>query len=1396
MDEEDNFERELEIGRHNAFVIELSHRHCQLMRFEQTLGRGMLEQMSGLPINMRTIECPKVNGAMGGMQLQPIATSFYREHCIGCKLQRPTGEVPTLGALVAEEDSEAAEAAAREQERSRIAREQWAHRESARSALKIQGDPAVTAIVNDLALIDPDPSGAHSAEDLADATARLVATATRAPELFTVEATNILSALVRDERLTVLLGPLRIVAMSRRDLVSEVLDLAFAALERQASTEAIQVLVEFAEEAPIGKFTEGAVKSILRASCGVEHGSVGQLRPRTTTDAAGLLLTADLAEAQLLNTLGEMLPALEPMVPIITPGGSIGLRSDWEKAVREQDRATAATALAVLAARRPKIAELALPLLLRNVVLPGDRHEVFPQHRVAKTLAIASILQIGDVTTELETRGSTAGDEQRKRYFQVWEETAHLLDQDRRWKEEGDPDLTGIERRVVRDALFEKLLSFAGGRWGSGIAADSAEVIHRLARDEPTWAVEHLNAMFHAALESITAQSAKPTNTPLVLEGGDPDLLAPLEAYSSQMEYQAATGRYFEAVDLAANADATAVIETIGAFLDTHRAATGDTTSKTMSWRLVGLLGKVGAAAGNELGVLGRIVPTLYRYMLETDPVLASAAIEAWVEIGARHRLPSTFEDLLPALMQSPYYGVIQGTLLAAARLDFAEEAATRLMIYVVNVLRNAPKPTATHNVLLRAIPAAVKLGNKLPEYRDVVHNVALNRCADLDDHDLETVIRLRWADSVKASGDLAHLQLRVVAYRYLQVGVQDHNDSLLIDLLNCVGMEALDLGEIASVALAFEPRAILRGVEIAEVLWRFGRTADFENLVSQLAAIVPSTPAYAPQRGILSAARAAATAEVAWQKTKHAATAADLPNNSRALATELATQASVNERIRQLIAAGTANDGEKLRNAATELAAHAQRDTPTAAYIRAYTTFVAALAHLQDVAEAERSADASQRATSIRAARRRNSDALRQLNDTFSAEDPLTVRLRAGIERVRSWTAGELPEDFDQELFEFTAIPTPLLIIEGPPLERRHSAGRNQTQKAAVPPVAVALISVNNKLLTGTAVMKPESVYTLSARVHLDEWPEWANRLDLEFVTAVPAADVTLPTFSWDKPTAMDHDLRFESDGTVILRYGIAAGQPAPPFAVKVTLRGESSDRTPLAVALNVAGHPQIRMRPYDASRDSVTQYAAIDERLLELYTALPEAGYNETEVQAFCRLFTAICRIGLEMTWDRQYKRGQAVTERKFHDDLFARLLEEPELEGRVERGSRAAHGFLDIRHDSITAELKVERQTAVTRERAAKYMAQVVQYAASDGSRLSILAILDMSRKELPVGTPENYMFPLHPAHHGIDDPAAPSTVYTLVVNGNLPVPSSWSRKKAGRERTKRASAEDAE
>ena len=72
MDEAE-FARNLDLGHQNARIIELAANHCRHMRFVEFGGRGMLEEMSGLPLNSRRVECPVAIGNMSGMRLDHVA---------------------------------------------------------------------------------------------------------------------------------------------------------------------------------------------------------------------------------------------------------------------------------------------------------------------------------------------------------------------------------------------------------------------------------------------------------------------------------------------------------------------------------------------------------------------------------------------------------------------------------------------------------------------------------------------------------------------------------------------------------------------------------------------------------------------------------------------------------------------------------------------------------------------------------------------------------------------------------------------------------------------------------------------------------------------------------------------------------------------------------------------------------------------------------------------------------------------------------------------------------------------------------------------------------------------------------------------------------------------------
>jgi hypothetical protein len=366
--------------------------------------------------------------------------------------------------------------------------------------------------------------------------------------------------------------------------------------------------------------------------------------------------------------------------------------------------------------------------------------------------------------------------------------------------------------------------------------------------------------------------------------------------------------------------------------------------------------------------------------------------------------------------------------------------------------------------------------------------------------------------------------------------------------------------------------------------------------------------------------------------------------------------------------------------------------------------------------------------------------------------------------------------------LRRWASLPMPLLLVSGGQIDNRPRVERARLPEIpVVNDIAVALLSIDGRLVTGPAVLRPHTVYELSIDVQPGEWPEWASELEGELITTLTAAEIELPTFLWSRPFNTGKDSRLSQKGTLICRFELNTGQPAPGFRLDLRWRGVE-DGEKRVERLDVAAHREIRLRPFDHTRDRLTSSAPYDERLLSMFDRLRLADYPNADVQAFGRLFTAICRAGMEISWEKKYRKGNRVTEREFHDDLFERLLNDPEIDNRLERGRPLALGFLDVRHDGITAELKVERRTAATEEHVTKYIAQPTQYASADGRRISILAILDLSPKTAPVGTPENYMFFLNPKLHGLDAPPAGSAVAVIVINGAAPTPSSFSRRKA--------------
>lgn len=1396
------------MGHENARVIELCRRHCLRMEFPQTGGQGAAEDATGLPINMRQVRCPVAHGGMG-MNLEPLVEEFYEEHCTGCELRRPTGDVPSLATVM--EERRAAAAQDREAAGQGVQQqcEQWEQRVESRRSLRVAADPATANILDDIGLLDADPSAPSDQEAQDGARRRLAALAGRSPELFTDQVIDLATALVVDRNVVDLLTPLRILARGRAGVEPMVLDAAIAVLRRAPELQAGRCVADLTiTQASAEQLDDRVIRALAYLAEPAQHRRSG--RPGGAGDPSGLRGAADAVPERVTAALEGMLPRPDAPAGLILPQGTGAHAAARRTGEREGACCAAASAIAALAHTHPHTVVPLVPALFLSLGANiGDLYDREPLAGVRRALATMLLLNVGDVTAQLDSAGRGAGQDTRKSLFGVLETAGRMLDPDRRWPTPYDPAPDAGRQRAVFDQLMTTALNRVSGDWGGGTRREAGQLAESLAGDHPQWACEHLPAILGGILLTIEErEQSGGIVAASVLTSTEPTPPAMLAL--EQLEHRTALGSttqfLLRALGHVAGADPGAVCSAVLATMHEERASQ---RGERVLRYLLPVLGEIGAQHGLDSAVLQTILPALHTYLVDAQASLRSAALAAWTEIGTAHPLPSSVSDLLPALMGDTYVVVMNSLLDAAVGLQWSEADRSRLLAYSLSICQNIDAHEYTA-VLKRSMDALSVLAGDDEEARVAVDGIVLRRAAELDGYDLQDVLQRGWLPATRRSAAMAALRLRQACDPRLNDRFNVGDDEELCALLDCgPGLVDLPYADLEAAALDFAPEQPFAAAQFAEVAWRAGRPGDAASIMTAVMVATPETPAYQPRRALAHLLAAAADLDEALlhrggagQAVEELADAADALDQTVAEAADLARQARARITLRSLLADWTEPAGprrapqapttatgdqpgepaaalrlraQRLEEAASELKASSQQATATAAYLRSYADLATLGAKMLELDAAELDADHATSTALITAVRRRANLYAKDLRGRFDDQDPLAAPLLAAFQQAETTTDASTVAD---TLAAWAALPLPLPLTQGP---RASSAGRSPAPAEPAPPpeVAVVLASIDEQLITGPQVLRPATVYELRLDVQPGQWPAWADALEADLLSHFTPAEAQTPTYTWPRLAGSAQETLSASE-TLILRFGLPAGRPAPPFLIRLRWRGTHNGQ-PVVEELDVAGHREIRLRPFDASRDYLTKYPIFDERLLTLYESLHAAGYDDAQLQAFCRLFTAICRTGLPMTWNKQYKRGTQVTERKFHDDLYAQLLTEPELGGRLERGSPLALGFLDVRHDGITAELKVERKTPVSKATAPKYMGQPTQYAAADGARLSILCILDMTQKASPVGVPENYLFTLTPALHGLSNPEAPSLVAVIVVNGNLPSPSSWSRRR---------------
>ena len=1340
---QDYFQDSVEKGRANVEGIELVRRHCLHARIEMVEGNSMVGSMLGIPMGLLEVRCKHAPPPTSAShRVLDLAVEFYRSNCVGCTKRQATGELPNLSTVVAERDEQEDDRRQSEEKEASDRADRHAQRkECRRLAVTTEG-----YVVRDLAaridLLDgPGPKTSEVSPDEEEANRKIIETARHAPELFT---------------------PV---------LVETLLGLAAATAESTAFV-ALSELVKAHQCEP---------RAVVEAA-------LGALAVRPEAQAAKLLYNFkdDLRQNDLPIVLDRLITMVsrqaEPFGPEPEPEGiraaaDVDLQAVLDRLIdlldsnNESERGAAADAAAILLYETSSLVTVLGPALVTSIQAKdrgygGDPH---PGASAARALAEGWRGAPEQTMSIIEDNAARLSDDARA----VLVRTVWFI---HRWREDWNaPEAAGL-------FAVEFCLRHIGGDWGEEAAKQASEEIGYLANEIPHLFVPNMDALVGVILRLTAPVEKSPLTAVPPKELSDP--LFAMERFSAEITRNAIVGRLAAAMGKAARIKPDTVLPKM---LPLLQSEVGD-DNQTQQVRLI-ILDAFEEAVCPAL--LREIVPVTYTALLSTEAAVRAKGIDLWAACArvANGNLPDTFIGLAEIMLSDKYRIVHKRMLSKLPQLRLPERVSSRLLGIVGWWAKEyADVPYVLKDAIRSLRHLAWKLDNCALSTQ--FHGLALSYVSKLNPHDRERLLTSKWPNTLLSDPIWICTAIDTLASPELQDYYNQRREPLLAAVMERPHQLALlPFEEIVRLSDVHKPRNMRRALEPVELLQSAGRWADAAKLAQRVeewqppglegqarrrfARLISTSAAVAATLVDGGSSRTVIQAAISELRNATADSTAEKSNGRRTDTRDqfvdmILTPASAWEALTAPITEDldlTADKLDKVADTLQTAGENAYASTTQREFL-AESWRIAAILLRYDacVRRADSAADL------LLASARRQIDIL----DTKRGAVP-HIQLAPALSNFSSLAACiNSPQDVTRACSVLAKAVAPVYLIgDLMPTVRTDTSGHSQPDDSVL---AVCIAGLRGAPVTDVLVVRPDELYTLEMTIWLSSWPLWAETCIVEPISLLGQTSLDLPRYEFSRRDAHQQadGLLFQSDQPLHCFVQQPVKDPAIDCPLLVRLIGNGKEET-----VEVAGYRRLRLRPFDPSRDMLTEHEQTDQRLLTMFDGLSDPQYDTDDVRAFCRLFAACVRAGQSIMFENTFRKGTRVTEAQFHDELEKKLRTNSELGGRLTRRDAIAGGFDDLLHDDVIAELKVVRDKPVTVENSARYIGQPTQYGVGRGSQLSVLIVLDHSPKEVPPGVLENYIGWLQPRLHGLDDAAYPSRVGVLIINTNLPVPSAWSR-----------------
>lgn len=841
MDADPIYQHAIELGLRNAEAIELVRKFCANPRVEHHPmgGIGMVEQMTGLPIGMKTVRCehaPKPPD-FAGAEFLPVALSFYKNNCVGCPQRIPV-DIPNLKTV-------ADELEAREQEEARqrsVAEEQSRHERGARHREReqtVMSEPApsrdLIRLVNDLDEAEPD----------AEAGPALVAAVRGGPRFVTPAVAEVLLDVAGTALSEHVLEAVRVAAESDVIPPEKAVYAALEALSSSPMTEAVRILLRFREKVTpellvrVREVLVGMAGRWFGPSFGFrQEGGEAQRRRDDWRDGFALLVELDLAGA--LSEIEQQLAS-----------------------EHAHERERAAAAVEVLVGWMPEIAPVVAQQLVTALTLDsgGDYFGFDQQTSEAIEAALSACLWANAAATSaaMESGAGNLNDNQRYKLFQAYDSVV------RHQGRSPEPAPTEVGSIVVEAAL-----KHTSGDWGDEVLRAAYDLIELTSKWQGHLLDDRVEALFALLL---TAISERPPDAP-PLELADVTIWA-LENMSAKTMRRRRIRDLREAIGGIALRKPREVLDLIDTFIAQEDVPGDD--SREMRAECTWLLGFV----GKRSDYLNDVLPRLYDGLLDVEQLVRTYAVEALIEIAQAHPkdvIPQELSELIPALLTDDYQ-IVQDVVVRALTRGVPVRAAQReqmmvLLASLADLYANKDDESDRLDNALRALQILTRQTED-PQQIFMVHRLAARLARKLDDYDLRHFLEYGSYQLLDLPEYVAAL---VDALQRPEI-VQEPNsgDSRLREILYRVPPALLQphAAELTAAAGANLPFSVHGALEYVEILQRLGLWHEAVQLADEIRDSIPLTVDHASERTY-------AEQVLAWARTE-AAIATD-PSEMQAL--------------------------------------------------------------------------------------------------------------------------------------------------------------------------------------------------------------------------------------------------------------------------------------------------------------------------------------------------------------------------------------------------------------------------------------------------------------------------------------------------------------------------------